>query len=72
MILKKRPVTDVAKVLKFDENGNMDNFYGCRWKFFFRLISDALYYRASKNTNLTSVQFCKGRPVAPARCVRLG
>ena len=36
--------------------------------FFFRLISDALYYRASKNTNLTSVQFCKGRPVTPARC----
>ena len=39
-------------------------------KSFFRLNSDPLRYRGSKNTNLTSVQFCKGRPVAPARCVK--
>ena len=69
IILKKWPLTDKAKLLKFADFWNMDNFYGRRWKFLFWLISDPLYYRGSKNTNLTFVQFCKGKAVAPATCV---
>ena len=33
-----------------------------------RPISDLLYYRGSKNTNLISDQLCKGSSVLPARC----
>ena len=70
IILKRWPLTDKAKLLKFAGFWNMDNFYGRRWKFLFWLISDPLYYRGSKNTNLTSVQFRKGKAVAPATCVK--
>ena len=69
IILKRWPLTDKAKLLKFAGFWNMDNFYGRRWKFLFWLISDPLYYRGSKNTNLTFVQFRKGKAVAPATCV---
>ena len=31
-----------------------------------RPISDPQHYRGSKNANLISVEFCKGKPVAPA------
>ena len=34
----------------------------------FRPISDLLYHSGSKDTNLMSVPFCKGRSVAPTRC----
>ena len=71
IILKRWPLTDKAKLLKFAGFWNMDNFYGRRWKFLFWLISDPLYYRGSKNTNLTSVQFRKGKAVAPATCEQL-
>lgn len=27
-----------------------------------------LYYSGSENTNLTSGQYCKGKPVTPATC----
>ena len=33
-----------------------------------RPISNLLYHRGSKNTNLISDQLCKGRSVLPARC----
>ena len=38
-------------------------------KNFFRPISDSLYCKGSKNTNLMSGEFCQCNPVAPATCV---
>ena len=47
---------------------NCNIFYGCRWKIILRSISDSLCFRAWKNTNLKSGQFCKSRSFPPARC----
>ena len=56
-------------VMDFQRNlKNYNILHGRRWKIFFRPISYPLYHRGSKTTNLTSVPFCKGRSVAPARC----
>ena len=35
---------------------------------FSRPISDPQCLRGSKETNLTSSEFCKGKPVTPATC----
>ena len=64
--IKGFPPLDFPRYMK-----NWNIFYGRRWKFFFRPISDTLYYRGSKNTNLMSGEFCKGKPVTPATCVKV-
>ena len=49
---------------------NCNIFYRCGWKIFFWSISDPLYHRDSKGTNLMSTQFCKVISVPPATCAR--
>ena len=50
------------------ETKNFIEIEGSPFGFFFRLVSNPLHYRGSKNTNLVSSEFCKGKPVAPATC----
>ena len=56
---RRVPPLDFPRYLK-----NCNIFSGRRWKIFFRTFSDPLYYRDSKNTNLTYGEFLKGKLVA--------
>ena len=48
------------------------NFHWCRWKIFFKPISDPLYYRDWKFTNLISCKFCKVMSILPSTYEGLG